>query len=76
MIDKDDFSTASSNEMTGLAPSVAHNEYEAENYADLCAQPIHIPRSSKHPLSDKSVCENIHAEYRKEVVPQTKKQNS
>ena len=50
---------ASANDMTGLAPTVAHNEYEADSYEEVYPYlPPHSP------------AEGIHAEYRTHVTSQ------
>ncbi len=53
---------ASVNDMTGLAPTIAHNEHEAQNYEELFP---YLPPAS-HPA------DGIRAEYRTEVTPQSK----
>ena len=52
---------ASASEMTGLTPSIAHNEYEAQNYDDIFS---YLPPAS-HPA------DGIRAEYRTEVTSQS-----
>ena len=54
-------------EMTGLTPSIAHNEHEAQNYEEVYP---YLPPAS-HPA------DGIRAEYRTEVTPQShsKKKN-
>lgn len=58
--------SASSNDMTGLTPTVAHNEYEAQSYEEL------FPYLPQNPASDTAVSEGIHAEYRTQVTKQDK----
>ena len=60
---------ASANDMTGLAPTVAHNEYEAQSYEEL------FPYLPPAPLTPEGVpvapvSDGIHAEYRTEVTRQ------
>lgn len=56
---------ASTTEMTGLTPTIAHNEHEAQNYEEIYPYLPPVPHST----------EGIHAEYRTEVTPQFKHQN-
>lgn len=49
-------------EMTGLTPTIAHNEHEAQNYEEVYP---YLPPAS-HPA------DGIRAEYRTEVTPQFK----
>ncbi len=60
--------SASSNDMTGLAPTVAHNEYEAQSYEELYP---YLPPNS---VSDVPMSEKIHAEYRTQVTRQSKEE--
>lgn len=68
-IDGDNYMhSASANDMTGLAPTVAHNEYEAQSYEELYP---YLPPTS--PDSDGDVpaaSEGIHTEYRTHVTDQ------
>ena len=60
---------ASANDMTGLAPTVAHNEEEAQSYEEVYPYlpPLRpIPGGGIVP----DPAEGIHAEYRTEVTPQ------
>lgn len=60
---------ASANDMTGLAPTVAHNEYEAQSYEELFPYlPPIQPNSDGDAVS--SVADGIHAEYRTHVTEQ------
>jgi len=60
---------ASANDMTGLAPTVAHNEYEAQSYEELFPYlPPVQPKTDGGEVP--SVAESIHAEYRTEVTRQ------
>lgn len=61
---------ASATEMTGLAPSVAHNEYEAESYEEVFPYLPPIPSSSAVAVPDTPIAEGIHAEYRTKVTKQ------
>ena len=54
--------SSSVTEMTGLTPTIAHNEHEAQNYEELFP---YLPPAS-HPA------DGIRAEYRTEVRPQSK----
>ena len=60
--------TTSANDMTGLTPTVAHNEDEAQNYEEVFPYlpPIQNPQDESVP----SVADGIHAEYRTKVTPQ------
>ena len=60
---------ASANDMTGLAPTVAHNEYEAQSYEELFP---YLPPVQPNPDGGDvpSVAEGIHAEYRTKVTRQ------
>jgi len=60
---------ASANDMTGLAPTVAHNEYEAQSYEEVF--PYLPPIQPDLNMGDtSSVAEGIHAEYRTHVTRQ------
>jgi len=60
---------ASANDMTGLAPTVAHNEYEAQSYEEVFP---YLP--PVQPSTDGGdvppVADGIHAEYRTHVAKQ------
>lgn len=60
---------ASANDMTGLAPTVAHNEYEAQSYEEVFP---YLPPVQPNPDGGDvpSVAEGIHAEYRTKVTRQ------
>lgn len=49
-------------EMTGLTPTIAHNEFEAQNYEEIYP---YLPPAS-HPA------DGIRADYRTEVTPQSR----
>lgn len=60
---------ASANDMTGLAPTVAHNEYEAQSYEEVFPYlPPIQPGLNNDELA--SVADGIHAEYRTHVTRQ------
>lgn len=61
--------SASANDMTGLAPTVAHNEYEAQSYEEVYP---YLPPVQPNPDGGDvpSVADGIHAEYRTRVMPQ------
>ena len=60
--------SASANDMTGLAPTVAHNEYEAQSYEELFP---YLPPIQPGLNNDAgSAAEGIHAEYRTHVTRQ------
>lgn len=65
---------ASATDMTGLAPTVAHNEYEAESYEEVYPYLPPIPPNSAITVPDTPIAEGIHAEYRKNVTTQDKKE--
>ena len=56
---------SSMTEMTGLTPTIAHNEHEAQNYEEIYP---YLPPAS-HPA------DGLRAEYRTEVTPQFKHQD-
>jgi hypothetical protein len=60
---------ASANDMTGLAPTVAHNDYEAQSYEELFP---YLPPVQPNPDGGNvpSVADGIHAEYRTKVTRQ------
>lgn len=60
---------ASANDMTGLAPTVAHNEYEAQSYEEVFP---YLPPIQPKTQGDAtaSVADGIHAEYRTHVTRQ------
>ena len=61
--------SASANDMTGLAPTVAHNEYEAQSYEEVFPYlPPIQPTTKEGSVAD--VAEGIHAEYRTHVTRQ------
>lgn len=61
--------SASANDMTGLAPTVAHNEYEAQSYEELFPYlPPVQPNLNGEDVP--SVADGIHAEYRTQVTKQ------
>ena len=60
---------ASANDMTGLTPTAAHNEYEAQSYEELFPYlPPVQPKTGGGEVP--SAAEGIHAEYRTEVTRQ------
>lgn len=67
---------ASASDMTGLAPTVAHNEYEAQSYEEIYP---YLPPTSLHGFTNGTdsfveinAAEGIHAEYRTHVSEQPK----
>ena len=62
---------ASACDMTGLAPTVAHNEYEAQSYEEIYP---YLPPVQPTPGGGAvpPVADGIHAEYRTRVMPQGK----
>ena len=60
---------ASANDMTGLTPTVAHNEYEAQSYEEVFPYLPPIQPNS-HGDATASVADGIHAEYRTQVTRQ------
>ena len=71
-MDDNFLSAASTTEMTGLVPSVAHDEYEAQSYEEVFPYLPPIPPNSAVTVPDTPVAEGIHAEYRTEVTKQPK----
>ena len=66
-IDDDNYLyTASVSDMTGLARTIAHNEYEAQSYEELYPYLPPVPKNSKESAAD-----GIHAEYRTQVTRQS-----
>lgn len=63
---------SSATDMTGLAPTVAHNEYEAQSYEELFPYLPPVHANSKHTTPKPSAADGIHAEYRTEVTRQSK----
>ena len=64
---------SSATDMTGLAPTVAHNEYEAESYEEVYPYlpPFPpVPPNSAITVPDTPMAEGIHAEYRTHVTKQ------
>lgn len=61
---------ASNRDMTGLTPSVAHDEYEAQSYEELFPYLPPLPPGKARTTPEASVAEGIHAEYRTEVTDQ------
>lgn len=66
--------SASANDMTGLAPTVAHNEYEAQSYEEVFP---YLPPVQPNPNGGAvpSAAEGIHAEYRTHVTKQKHDKN-
>ena len=60
---------ASASDMTGLAPTVAHNEYEAQNYEEIYPYLPPIQPISQGDATT-SAADGIHAEYRTHVTRQ------
>ena len=60
---------ASARDMTGLTPTVAHNEHEAQSYEEIFPYlpPIQLDVKGD---STSSVADGIHAEYRTNVTSQ------
>ena len=72
--DDGDFLTASASDMTGLTPTVAHDEEEAQSYEEVFPYlpPIRpIPGGGVVP----DPAEGIHAEYRTHVSSQKHEEN-
>ena len=63
---------ASNQDMTGLTPSVAHDEYEAQSYEELFPYLPPLPPGSARTTPEASAAEGIHAEYRTEVTRQNR----
>ncbi|MBQ6843294.1 MAG: hypothetical protein IJO60_01515 [Agathobacter sp.] len=58
---------ASASDMTGLARTIAHNEYETQSYEELYPYLPPVPENTVGSAAD-----GIHAEYRTEVTKQSK----
>lgn len=60
---------ASTNDMTGLAPTIAHNEYEAQSYEEVFP---YLPPVQPNPNGGNvpSAADGIRAEYRTHVTKQ------
>lgn len=63
---------ASSGDMTGLTPTVAHNEAEAQNYEEVYPYLPPVPPAGATAVPEISPAEGIHAEYRTKVTKQSK----
>jgi len=64
--------SSSTNDMTGLIPSVAHNEVEAQNYEEIFP---YLPPNLPNPITgvpEPPLAECIHSEMRKGVTTQRK----
>lgn len=69
--DDNDLFAASASDMTGLAPTVAHNEYEAQSYEEVFPYLPPIPPNAAVTMPDTPIAEGIHSEYRKQVTSQS-----
>ena len=70
---------ASANDMTGLAPTAAKDEYEAQSYEELYPYlpPFPpLPPNSVITTPDVPVSEGIQNQYRRHVTPQSHKGQS
>lgn len=69
LADESNLLSASATEMTGLEPTIAHNEEEAQNYEEVYP---YLPPLGLVPDSDVTpdIAEGIHAEYRTYVSAQ------
>lgn len=73
MKDENYLYAASANDMTGLAPTVAHDEYEAQSYEELYS---YLPPVSSDSDGDvPAASAGIHVEYRTEVTHQNRNNN-
>ncbi len=61
---------ASATDMTGLAPTVAHNEYEAANYEEIYPYLPPILPNSVITVPDTPMAEGIQSQMRRRVTPQ------
>lgn len=68
--------SASCNDMTGLAPTVAHNETEAQNYEEIYPYLPPVPPNPAVGVPDTAMSDGIQTEMRKCVSPQTHKPES
>lgn len=73
--DDHNFFAASASDMTGLARTIAHNEYEAESYEELYPYLPPLPPNSVITTPDTPIAEGIHAEYRTQVTRQHPKKD-
>ncbi len=62
--------SASANDMTGLTPAPAHNEYEAQSYEELFPYLPPLPPNSVITAPDTPVSEGIRDEYKTHVSRQ------
>lgn len=69
-LDDNNLWAASATDMTGLAPTVAHNEYEAESYEEVYPYLPPVPPNPVVTVPDTPIAEGIHAEYRTRVTKQ------
>ena len=67
---------ASASEMTGLSRTIAHNEYEAQNYEEVFPYLPPIHPTGDNIVPDTPVSGGIHAEYRRYVTPQSHNKDS
>ena len=71
-IDDNYLYSASANDMTGLTPSVAHNEYEAQSYEEIYPYLPPLHPNSAITTPDTPVSEGIQSNYRTKVTRQNK----
>ncbi len=62
--------SASANDMTGLAPAPAHNEYEAQSYEELFPYLPPLPPNPIINTADTPISEGIRDEYKTHVSRQ------
>ena len=72
-VSKDDnyLYAASATDMTGLAPTVAHNEYEAQSYEEVFPYLPPVYANTQHTHPEESAAHGIHTEYRTKVTKQS-----
>ena len=71
-IDDNYLYSASANDMTGLTPSVAHNEYEAQSYEEIYPYLPPLPPNSVITIPESPISECIQSNYRTKVTRQNK----
>ena len=69
-IDDNYLYSASANDMTGLTPSVAHNEYEAQSYEEIYPYLPPLQQNSAVSTPDTPFSEGIQSNYRTKVTRQ------
>lgn len=67
----DNLYAAATTEMTGLTPTAAQNETEAQNYEEVYPYLPPVPPTGATAIPEDLPAEGIHAEYRTKVTKQS-----